>query len=104
MLDRKKSVVTWIDVLWLAFIIGLALLPPIDEVHKQLILLAFGIFQFFEGRLIAWSWERGRAYSVIIKILLATLLLDHTGEIGINSSYYPIYFLPVITAATYYGA
>jgi signal transduction histidine kinase len=104
MLDRKKSAVTWIDVLWLAFIIGLALLPPIDEVHKQLILLAFGIFQFLEGRLIAWSWQRGRAYSVIIKILLATLLLDHTGEIGINSSYYPIYYVPVITAAIYYGA
>lgn len=104
MLDRKKSAVTWIDVLWLAFIIGLAFLPPIDEIHKQLILLAFGVFQFFEGRLIAWSWQRGRAYSIVIKILLGTLLLEHTGEIGINSSYYPIYFLPVLTAATYYGA
>src|SRR5208337_3459375 len=32
-----------------------------------------------------------------IKILLATLLVDHTG--GITSSYYLIYFLPVVTAA-----
>jgi len=103
MLDRKRSAISWIDVLWLAFVIGLALLPPIDEIHKQLILLAFGVFQFFEGRLIAWSPQRGRAYTVVIKILLATLLLDHTGEIGINSSYYPIYYVPVITAAIYYG-
>jgi signal transduction histidine kinase len=35
--------------------------------------------------------------------LLATLLLDHTEEIGINSSYYPIYYLPVVTAALYCG-
>ena len=32
-------------------------------------------------------------YSVLIKILLATLL-DHTGDTGINSNYYPIYYLP----------
>ena len=37
------------------------------------------------------------------KFVLATLLLDHTGEIGINSPYYPIYYLPVITAAIYFG-
>ena len=35
--------------------------------------------------------------------MLATLLIDHTGEVGINSSYYPIYYLPVVTAALYCG-
>jgi nitrogen-specific signal transduction histidine kinase len=30
-------------------------------------------------------------------------LLDHTGGIGINSSYWPIYFLPLVTAAIYFG-
>ena len=34
---------------------------------------------------------------------LATLLLDHTGEIPINSYYYPIYYLPAVTAAEYFG-
>ena len=42
-------------------------------------------------------------YVILLKILLATLLIDHTGEIGINSSYYPIYYLPVVTAALYCG-
>lgn len=102
MLDRKKSVVGWVDVLWLVFILGLALLPPINEIHKQLILLAIAIFQFLEGKLVTWMPGRGRIYSVLIKILLATLLLDHTGELGINSSYYEIYFLPIITAAIYF--
>jgi len=40
---------------------------------------------------------------LLIKIGLATLLIDHTGEVGINSSYCPIYFLPVVTAAEYFG-
>ena len=103
MFDRKRSHIDWIDIVWLVFIIALALLPPINEIHKQLILLSIGVFQFLEGRLIAWQPSRGRVYSVIIKIGLATLLLDHTGEIGINSNYYPIYYLPIVTAAIYFG-
>ncbi|HKV04901.1 MAG TPA: ATP-binding protein [Candidatus Acidoferrales bacterium] len=103
MLDRKRSAVDWIDVVSLLFILGLAFLPPINEIHKQLTLLAIGVFQFLEGKLIAWLPGRGRSYSMLIKIGLATLLLDHTGEAGINSSYYPIYYLPVVTAAIYFG-
>lgn len=103
MLDRKSSPFGWIDILWLVFLLGLALLPPINEIHKQLTILAIGLLQLFEGRLVAWSPNRGRAYAVILKILLATLLIDHTGELGINSEYYPIYYLPVVTAAIYFG-
>lgn len=91
------------DVLWLLFLAGLALLPPVREIHKQLILLAFGAMQFGEGWLVERVPRRGEAYVVLIKIALATLLIDHTGELSINSSYYPIYYLPVVTAAEYFG-
>ncbi len=91
------------DLLWLAFLAGLAILPPIDEVHKQLILIAIGVLQLLEGRLIAYLPTSGRSYAVLLKILLATLLIDHTGEVAISSSYYPIYYLPVVTAAIYFG-
>jgi two-component system sensor histidine kinase HydH len=103
MLDRERSAISWIDFLWLAFLGGLALLPPLSEIHKQVIILAIVVFQLFEGWLIGRLPKRGPAYSVAIKILLATLLLDHTGEMGINSNYYPIYFLPVVSAAVYFG-
>ncbi len=103
MLDRERSGLGWIDLLWLAFLGGLALLPPISEIHKQIIILAIVVFQLFEGWIITRLPERGRAYSIVIKILLATLLLDHTGEMGINSPYYPIYYLPVVSAAIYFG-
>src|ERR1700719_1124187 len=108
MLDRERSAIrdlhlSWIDLIWLVFLGGLALLPPVDEIHKQLILLAIVVIQISEGWLIARLPTRGPAYIVVFKILLATLLLDHTGEMGINSNYYPIYFLPVVSAAVYFG-
>jgi signal transduction histidine kinase len=103
MLERRREKFGWIDVLWLLFLVGLALLPPIEEIHKQLTLLAIGVFQIFEGRMIAWRPGRGRFYAVLMKVLLATLLLGHTGDLGINSNYWPIFFLPVVTAAIYYG-
>ena len=103
MINRAKSAFSWIDAVFLLFLLALAFLPPINELHKQAILLAIGLAQVFEGRLIAWNPRRGPAYSILIKIGLATLLLDHTGEVGINSSYYPIYYLPVVSAAVYFG-
>jgi signal transduction histidine kinase len=103
MLDRERSAISWIDFLWLVFLGGLALLPPLSEIHKQLIILAIVVVQLFEGWLINRRPARGPVYVVAIKILLATLLLDHTGEMGINSNYYPIFFLPVVSAAVYFG-
>jgi signal transduction histidine kinase len=100
---RKDEKFTWMDVLWLVFLAALAVLPPVQEIHKQIILVCIGALQLTEGQLIAKFPSRGRAYTVALKILLATLLIDHTGDVGINSSYYPIYYLPVITAAVYYG-
>jgi two-component system sensor histidine kinase HydH len=93
----------WMDVLWLVLLALLAVLPPVREYHKQLILLGFGVLQLSEGWLIARLPRRGAAYVIVLKIALATLLLDHTGEIPINSYYYPIYYLPAVTAAEYFG-
>ena len=92
----------WLAI-WLIFLAILAVLPPLFEWHKQLILLAIGIVQLLETKLISRFPKRGVTYVILLKILLATLLIDHTGEPGINSSYYPIYYLPVVTAALYCG-
>ena len=96
---REHEKFRWMDLIWLIFLGGLAVLPPIDEIHKQLILAAIAALQLSERWIISSLPQRGRAYVVILKILLATLLLDHTGEIGINSSYYPIYYIAIVTAA-----
>jgi two-component system sensor histidine kinase HydH len=103
MTESNRPAINWMDILWLLFLAGLAALPPVREFHKQIILLAFGIVQLAEGWLLSRLPRRGTAYIVLLKIGLATLLVDHTGELSINSSYWPIYFLPVVTAAEYFG-
>lgn len=99
--ESERLKLAWMDLLWLAFLGGLAVLQPIVEIHKQLTLLAIGIFQIIEQRFLARIGPRGPVYSVVIKILLASLLIAHTGEI--NSSYYLIYYLPVVSAAMLFG-
>src|SRR6202167_4888744 len=105
--ESKHPTINWMDVLWLAILAVLAVLPPVQEIHKQLVLLAFGLLQLGEGWLLSRMPRRGGAYVVLLKIGLATLLIDHTialtGDPSINSSYWPIYFLPVVTAAEYFG-
>lgn len=102
--ERNRFAARWVDLLLVIFLVLLAFLPPINEIHKQLILLAIIVVQLVEGPLIAWRPTRGAIYSVSLKIALSTVLLYHTGgETAINSSYYPIYYLPVITAALEFG-
>ncbi len=103
MSEQKRPAINWMDVLWLVLLAFLAVLPPVREYHKQIILLGFGVLQLKESWLIARLPRRGPIYIVVLKIALATLLLDHTGEIPINSYYYPIYYLPAVTAAEYFG-
>lgn len=95
--------VSWLDVFWLVFLAGLAILPPEHEIHKQITLLAFAVVQLLESEMIARWPNLGRSLAVLLKILLATVLINHTGgETAINSSYFPIYFVPVATAAAYF--
>src|SRR5882724_2927357 len=102
--EQKHRGIDWLDLLWLLFLLGLALVPPLREPHKQFTLLAIGFVQLAESRLIAYWPRYGRYVVVMVKIVLATLLINHTGEIGINSSYYPIYYVPIVTAALHFGA
>jgi signal transduction histidine kinase len=104
MAERKHLKTGWMDLVWLLFLMGLAVLPPIDEPHKQFTLLAIAVLQLFEGKIAERLPRRGWGYVVLLKILLATLLIDHTGGLSINSSYYPIYYLPVFTAALHFEA
>ena len=81
----------WMDFLWLALIGVLAVLNPVFEIHKQLTLLAIGLFQIFDRRILARvPPSRRNAYSVLIKILLSTLLIAHTGTLAMESPYWLI--------------
>ena len=104
----KRLSINWMDVLLLVLLAVLAILPPRREYHKQFILFAFGVLQLTEGWFVDRIPRRGASYLVLLKIALATLLIDHTsefmGEPSINSTYYPILYLPIVTAAEYFGS
>jgi len=102
---EERATPVWMDLLWLLFLAGLALLPPIHELHKQVILLVLGLFQLIEKPLIRDAGERrGPVLAVMVKLTLATVLLNHTRDVSpILSSYWPVFFVPVTTAAIYFG-
>jgi signal transduction histidine kinase len=100
----ERATPRWLDVLWLVFLGGLALLPPLRETHKHLILLGIGVFHLLESQFIRVTGKAGPHLAILIKIGLAALLVGHTeAPSPIASSYWPIFLLPVITAATYFG-
>ncbi|MGH9326472.1 MAG: ATP-binding protein [Terriglobia bacterium] len=101
MAEQIRNKFRWLDILWLVFLAGLAVLPPLQEIHKQMILAGIGLFQIFERKILNGLSPVHRDFlSVLIKVLLSALLVWHTG--GINSNYYPIFYLPVISAAMLY--
>lgn len=101
--DENRRVLASIDILWLVLLAALAVLPPLIEWHKDVLLGALGIFQIFENRILSGLTTGRRNFvSVLIKVALATLIVWHTGEV--SSSYYLIYFLPVASAAMLYGS
>ena len=55
------------DFIWLVFLVGLAILPP-EEIHKQLTLVAIGLVQILEQRILAWTSRRGRYIVVFLKL------------------------------------
>ena len=69
--EAKRPAINWMDMLWLLFLAGLAALPPVFEIHKQLVLLAFGLVQLSEGWVLRKAPRRGAAYAVLLKIALA---------------------------------
>ncbi|HXB22218.1 MAG TPA: ATP-binding protein, partial [Candidatus Solibacter sp.] len=103
MANKERGNPRWLDLLWLLFLGVLALLPPVREWHKQVILLLIGAFQLLESRFVRNVPKGGEILAVVIKLVLATTLLVHTSSTPILSSYYPVLYLPIMTAAMYLG-
>ena len=101
--SRLWGTLNWIEALFLLFLAGLAVLPPIAVLSKQLTLIMIAVVQLLEGRMSGRLERHGHSYAVLLKIVLATLLLGQTGDLGINSRYWPIYLVPVVTAAASFG-
>jgi signal transduction histidine kinase len=82
------------DFVWLLFFSALAIFSPEYRTGALVALLALGVVQVLEPRL-------GPIRSVVLKLALCYPLIGYS--YGISSSFYPVLFLPVISAATSFG-
>ena len=92
------------DVVWLLFLTALAALGLTQPEHSPwewLALLALGALQIAEGN-VGWSERPAQAFwAIVAKLVLCYLLVWATG--GIESSYYLIFLLPIVSAASMFS-
>jgi len=86
------------DVAWLLIFTALAAFGPDLNYSADLVLLAFALFQVAEPRISLFSSARGQLFAILIKIVLSYLLIGFSH--ALDSSYFLILLVPVITAAT----
>jgi signal transduction histidine kinase len=86
------------DVAWLLIFTALAAFGPDLNYSADLVLLAFALFQVTEPKMKVFSSMRGQLVAILIKIVLSYLLIGFSH--ALESSYFLILLLPVISAAT----
>jgi two-component system, NtrC family, sensor histidine kinase HydH len=90
------------DFLWLALFAALAVLSPSRTPAEYTFLPLLALLQVLEPRIALFTGARGQYLSIFFKLALGYALIGFTG--GINSSYYLILLLPIVSAATSSGA
>lgn len=89
------------DVVWFLLFAALAVFGPEQTGVAISILTGLAVFQIAESRVAFFGTETGNVISIIIKLVLAWVLIAYTGRI--ESGYYFILLLPVVSAATSLG-
>jgi signal transduction histidine kinase len=90
------------DFVWLA-LFGVLIAWPQNAGEDQEIvfLVALGVAQVLEPKIPADPTTRSRLLWIAIKLALGFMLIGYTS--GINSVYWPVLLLPVVSAATMFG-
>jgi len=89
------------DFAWLLFIGALLAATPETNYDATILLILIGAFQIIEPRLSVFASPRGRLFSLVLRLLFSYLLVGYTHTI--DSPYYTIFLIPVVSAATTYG-
>ncbi|MGH9638930.1 MAG: sensor histidine kinase [Bryobacteraceae bacterium] len=87
---------------WLLFTVWLIFADPETNYNATIVLGVMGAFQIAEPRFRAFSLRRGQIASVALKLILCWLVMGYTHSI--DSFYYLIFLIPVISAATTFEA
>jgi two-component system, NtrC family, sensor histidine kinase HydH len=86
------------DFAWLLFVTVLVATAPETNYDALILVPLIGAFQIAEPRLKLFSSRRGQITSIVLKLVLSYLLIGYTH--GPDSYYYPIFLIPVVSAAT----
>jgi signal transduction histidine kinase len=89
------------DAVWLLLFSALGYASPTRYPVEIVLLSCLALLQVLEPKVPAFASRNGTLVSVSLKLLLGYLLMSVTGQL--NSSYYPILLLPVVSAATSLG-
>src|SRR5581483_318738 len=89
------------DLMWVLLFGIMIALSPTQDTSKIVLLVALAVVQIAEPKLPFTRSPRGKVLWVTLKLALAYLLIGIT--YGLNSSYYVMLLLPVVSAATSLG-
>jgi signal transduction histidine kinase len=89
------------DFAWALFVAALIAADPETNYNATIVLLLIGAFQIAEPRIRLFASRRGQILSIIAKMILSYLLMGWTHTI--DTAYYLIFLIPIISAATMLG-
>jgi signal transduction histidine kinase len=89
------------DAVWVLLFILLAITSEIRDGWVYSMLAALGAVQVLESKVPALGTTRGRVFGLIVKFALCFLLIGYT--FGIDSRFWLLLLLPVVSAATVFG-
>lgn len=89
------------DAVWLALFGIMAATGPQRDAASIALLFALAVLQVLERRIAFFAPPRGAVVANLIKLALCKAILAHTGQV--NSSYYWLLLVPVVSAATTLG-
>jgi signal transduction histidine kinase len=90
------------DLIWIVLFAALAWGGPVRSGAERPLLVCLAALQLIEPRIPALNTANGSLLAISLKLLVTYVLIGFSG--AINSSYYPILILPVVSAATTLGA
>jgi signal transduction histidine kinase len=89
------------DFIWALAFAALLATTEIGDAYEIVPLVALGIAQILEPKIPSEPTRRSRAFWIVLKLVLGFVLIGFTN--GINSKYWLVLLLPVVSAATTFG-
>jgi len=108
-MDAENPVMRWIrlirpqDVVWVILFVLLGMMTEPDRRTPSLYIMvaALGAVQILETKIPAMATPRGRVGGIAIKFVICWLLIGYTH--GVDTRYWLVLLLPVVSAATTFG-